>query len=254
MNRLHDRVALITGATGGIGAATARRFLDEGASVFLVDLDAAALDALAAELGPRAASFAADVSDEQAMHDAIQACVGRFGALHVLFANAGTEGRVRPLTETDAADFRRVLDVNVLGVFFGIKHAAPAILASGGGSVVITSSVAGFIGSPGLAPYCSSKHAVLGLMKTAAQELGPQGVRVNSVNPGPVENRMMRSIEDQAAPGHGDAVKAKFSAMVPLGRYAANEEIAAMAAFLASDDAAYCNGTAYVVDGGLLSA
>jgi NAD(P)-dependent dehydrogenase (short-subunit alcohol dehydrogenase family) len=254
MERLHDRIALITGATGGIGEATARRFLAEGASVFLVDLDGGAVAALAAELGPRAAGRAADVSDEHGMHAAIQACVDRFGGLHVLFANAGTEGKVRPLMQTDAGDFRRVLEVNVLGVFFGIKHAAPAILASGGGSIVVTSSVAGFIGSAGLGPYCASKHAVMGLVKTAAQELGPQGIRVNSVNPGPVENRMMRSIEDQAAPGHGDAVKEKFSAMVPLGRYAVNEEIAAMAAFLASDDSTYCNGTSFVVDGGLLSA
>lgn len=254
MDRLRDRVAIITGATGGIGAATARRFLDEGAKVFLVDLDEDALRELATELGDRVGYQQADVSSEEASQAYVQACVERFGALHILFANAGTEGRLAPLPETRADDFRRVIDVNLMGVFFGIKHAAPAILSSGGGSIVITSSVAGFIGSPGLGPYCSSKHAVNGLMKTAAQELGPQGVRVNTVNPGAVDNRMMRSIEEQAAPGAGHLVKEKFSAMVPLGRYSTNEEIAAMAAFLASEDSTGCNGTSYVVDGGMLSA
>lgn len=253
MNRLHERIAFLTGATGGIGAATARRFLDEGARVFLTDLDEAALAELAQEFGDRAAYQVVDVSDEQAVADAVAACVERFGGLHIMFANAGSEGRVAPLPQTAAADFRRVLDINVLGVFFCIKHGAPAMLASGGGSIVVTSSVAGFIGSPGLGPYCASKHAVMGLVKTAAQELGPEGVRVNSVNPGPIDNRMMRSIEDQAAPGAGDQVKAKFSAMVPLGRYGTNEEIAAIAAFLASDDSTYCNGTSFVADGGLLT-
>lgn len=254
MNRLQDRVALITGATGGIGAATARRFLEEGAKVFLVDLDEAALAGLSESLDGEVGYLRADVSSETETRAYVQACVERFGRIDVLFANAGMEGRVAPLVQTTEADFTRVTQVNLMGVFFGIKHAAPAMLAEGSGSIVITSSVAGFVGSPGLGPYCSSKHAVHGLMKTAAQELGPQGVRVNSVNPGPVDNRMMRSIEEQAAPGAAAAVREKFSAMVPLGRYARNEEIAAMAAFLASDDSSACNGASFIVDGGMLSA
>ncbi|TVQ91012.1 MAG: SDR family oxidoreductase [Deltaproteobacteria bacterium] len=253
MNRLQDRVALITGATGGIGAETARRFLAEGAAVFLVDLEESALQDLASDLGDRVAFQRGDVSSEADMQSCVQSCVERFGGLHVYVANAGTEGKLAPLVQTSDEDFRRVIDVNLMGVFYGVKHAAPAILQAGGGSIVITSSVAGFVGSPGLGPYCSSKHAVNGLMKTAAQELGPQGVRVNTVNPGPVDNRMMRSIEDQAAPGAGDTVKEKFSAMVPLGRYSTNEEIAAMVTFLASEDSSGCNGTSYVVDGGMLS-
>lgn len=254
MERLRGHRIIITGATGGIGEATARRVLEEGASVLLVDLHEEPLKALSDELGDRAAFYAADVSDADRAAAYVGACVDHFGGVDALFANAGIEGKVAPLLQVDPADMQRVLDVNLMGALYGIQHAAPVMLRSGGGSIVITSSVAGFVGSPGLGPYCASKHAVIGLMKTAAQELGPQGIRVNTLNPGPVDNRMMRSIEEQASPGAGDAVKEKFSAMVPLGRYATNEEIAAMAAFLLSDDSASCNGASYVVDGGLLSA
>ena len=118
---------------------------------------------------------------------------------------------------------------------------------------MITSSVAGVIGSAGLGPYVASKHAVIGLMRTAAIELAPAHIRVNTVNPGPVENRMMRSIEEQAAPGHGDVVKAGFLKQVPLGRYATNEEISRMVLFLASDDSSYCTGSVYMADGGFVA-
>lgn len=254
MERLRGHRIIITGATGGIGEATARRVIEEGASVLLVDLYEEPLKALAEDLGERAAHFAADVSDPDQAAAYVGACVDHFGGVDALFANAGIEGKVTPLLQVDPAGMQRVLDVNLMGALYGIQRAAPVMLSSGGGSIVITSSVAGLVGSPGLGPYCASKHAVIGLMKTAAQELGPQGIRVNTVNPGPVDNRMMRSIEEQASPGAGDAVKEKFSAMVPLGRYATNEEVAAMAAFLLSDDSASCNGASYVVDGGLLSA
>ncbi len=251
MQRLDHVIAIITGAAGGIGAATARRFVAEGAKVVLADLDSAALETLAAELGAAAIAVPTDVSSEEATRHLVATAVATFGRVDVYFANAGIEGRVRPLIEVEVGDLDRIFAVNVRSVVLGLKHAVPVMPA--GSSFIATSSVAGLIGSAGLGPYIATKHAVLGLVKTAAVELGPRGIRVNAISPGPIDNRMMRSIEEQAAPGHGDAVKASFNGLVPLGRYGTNEEIAAAAAFLASRDGAYCNGTTIVCDGGFVA-
>src|SRR5262249_15001065 len=143
--------------------------------------------------------------------------------------------------------------VNVRGVFCSIKAAAPAIEKRGGGAIVVTASIAGLIGSAGLAPYVASKHAVLGLVKCAAIELAPAKIRVAAIAPGPIDNRMMRSIESQAAPHAPEAVKAGFEAKVPMGRYGTNEEIADLALFLASDEARYLTGAAFVADGGFIA-
>ncbi|MDP2316602.1 MAG: SDR family oxidoreductase [Pseudomonadota bacterium] len=248
MNRLQDKRALITGAAGGIGAATARRFVEEGARVFLVDRDPA-VAAVAEALG--AGYAVADVSGEAATRAFIDAAVTTLGGLDIYVANAGTEGHVHPLVEVEQADFDRVIAVNVRSTWLGIKHAMPHLVATRG-NFVATSSVAGLVGSAGLGPYVASKHAVLGLVKAAAVENGPAGVRVNAVCPGPIENRMMRSIEEQAAPGAAAAVHDGFTHMVPLGRYGTNEEIAAAITFLASPEASYCTGTALVADGGFV--
>ncbi len=252
MSRLVDKVAIVTGATGGIGRAAAARFVAEGARVVITDRDPDALGIAANELGAgeKVTWVAGDVANPATAARAVELALAKFGALHVLFANAGTEGRVAPLVEQEPEDFERVFQTNVVGVFNFLKHAAPAIGRFGGGSIVITSSVAGVIGSPGLGPYIASKHAVIGLMRTAAAELASLGIRVNTVNPGPIENRMMRSIEGQAAPGHGDAVKAGFTKQIPMGRYGTNEEIAALAAFLASSESSYCTGSVFFADGG----
>jgi NAD(P)-dependent dehydrogenase (short-subunit alcohol dehydrogenase family) len=143
--------------------------------------------------------------------------------------------------------------VNVRGAFNSIRASAPAIGKRGGGAILVTSSVAGLVGAGGLVPYVTSKHAVMGLVKAAAVELAALKIRVAAINPGPIENRMMRSIEEQAAPGAASAVKAGFEAKVPLGRYGTNEEIANLALFLASDEASYCTGNAYVADGGYVA-
>ncbi len=253
MKRLADKVAIITGAAGGIGRATAELFVAEGARVVMTDLDADALGEAARSLGRAAVCIAGDVTEPDTATRAVAAAMKEFGGLHVLFANAGIEGRIAPLLDQRLADVERVLRVNVLGVFNFLQHAAPKIAASGGGSIVMTSSVAGIVGSPGLGPYVASKHAVVGLMKNAAIELAGAGIRVNTVNPGPIDNRMMRSIEDQAAPDHGDVVKAGFTKQIPMGRYGANEEIAKVALFLASDESSYCTGGVFVVDGGFVA-
>lgn len=248
--RLTGKVAIVTGATGGIGMATAELFVAEGARVVMTGRDGDRLAAAARPLGAAVACVVGDVGDPATAERAVEEATRRYGGLHVLFANAGMEGRVAPLVDQQLEDFERVLRVNVLGTFSFIKHAAPRIAESGGGSIVITSSIGGVIGSPGLGPYIASKHAVIGLTKTAALELAPAGIRVNSVNPGPIDNRMMRSIEDQAAPGHGDMVKAAFVKQLPIGRYGTNEEIARLALFLASDESSFCTGGVFMADGG----
>lgn len=252
MNRLAGKVAIVTGAAGGIGRATTALFVAEGARVVMTDLHADALADAARPFGNSVAWVAGDVAEPATAEKAVVLAMQRYDALHVLFANAGIEGRVAPLVAQDPADVERVLRVNVMGVFNFLSKAAPRIASSGGGSIVITSSVAGVVGSPGLGPYIASKHAVIGMMKTAAIELAASKIRVNTLNPGPVDNRMMRSIEDQAAPGHGEVVKTGYTKQVPMGRYGTNDEMAQLALFLASDASSYCTGGVYLADGGFV--
>lgn len=251
MSQLQDKRIYVTGATGGIGGATARLLIERGARVFLSDFSSEVVD-FAQQIGA-VGGVAADVTDPASVKASVDAAAEALGGLDGMFLNAGTEGKVAPIQLAEAEVFERVFRINVLGVFFGLQAGIPHMLAAGGGSVVMTGSVASLVGSPGLAPYCTSKHALLGLMRTAAQELGPQGIRVNTVNPGPIDNRMMASIEHMAAPGSEAAVREGFSARVPLGRYGKSEEVAHMVAFLLSDDAAYCSGNPFLVDGGMRS-
>lgn len=251
--KLQNKIAFITGAAGGIGFASARRFLDEGASVYLVDRSDTPLREYAATLGPRVrfgfADVGVDADVERAVHDAIE----HFGGIDVVFANAGTEGMVAPLLDYPVGELDHVVATNLRGVFSTIQHGGRALVKRGGGVILVTSSIAGFIGSSGLGPYCATKHAVLGLVKTAAIELAPKGIRVVAINPGPIENRMMRAIEAKASPVSPDQVKAGFEALVPMRRYGTNDEIAGLAVFLASEDASYCTGTTFVADGGFLA-
>lgn len=251
--RLSGKVAIVTGAAGGIGAATARRFAKEGAKVVVVDRDESALFAVAREIGLDVLAAPADVSSLPAMEHVVERAVAAFGGVDVMFANAGIEGLVKPLLQTTPEELDRVLAVNVRGAFNSIRAAAPFIAKRGGGAILVTSSVAGLIGAAGLGPYVTSKHAVMGLVKAAAVELAPLGIRVAAINPGPIENRMMRSIESQAAPNAPEAVKSGFESKVPMGRYGTNDEIANLALFLASDEASYCTGNAYVADGGFVA-
>jgi len=249
--KLEGKVALITGAANGIGLATAERFLREGAAVMCADIDRAALDtALAALDSPKVASIAVDVTDEDQVAAMVKATVEKFGRLDIFVANAGIEGKVGNIAGSSVDNFDRVMAVNVRGVWLGLKYAMPALKDSGGGSILITSSGAGVKGSAGLAPYNTSKHAVIGLMRCAALEGAEHNIRVNTVNPGSIETRMMRSIEEGFVPGGGESFKEQLKAVTPLGRYGLPEEIAAMMVFLASDDASYCTGSVYMVDGG----
>lgn len=250
MQDLQGKVIAITGAAGGIGETTARLAHARGARVALADLDLSAVQQIAAQLGDGAIAVQVDVSRREDNQRLVAATLGAFGRLDGMFLNAGIEGQVGPFDSRSDAVWDSVFAVNVHGVRFGVEAALPALRQAGGGSLVITSSVAGVRGSAGLSPYVSSKHAVVGMMRCLAAELGPEGIRVNTLNPGPVDNRMMRSIEDQASPGHGDQVKQGFLSRIPLGRYASNQECANMALFLLSDASSGCNGNTYMVDGG----
>ena len=254
--RLHGKVAIITGATGGIGEATAKRFLDEGASVMLVARSPDKLAETRARVGPsdRLAGHVADATDEAATAAAVAATLAAFGGVDILLANAGMEGRMRPLAEHTLADFEELLRTNVVGVWLSMKHCVAPMTQRGGGSIIALSSMAGVIGSPGLAPYNASKHAVLGLVKSAALELGPVGIRVNAIGPGPIDNRMMRSLESQRSPDDPGAVRDFLIDRLALRRYGTNEEVASLALFLASDESSFCTGAIHMIDGGYTAA
>lgn len=248
MGVLDGKVAIITGAAGAIGGATAKLFLDLGAKVMLTDRDAAKLSE-----GENCSAMSGDCADEAAVKAVVDATLKRFGKLDIMVANAGIEGALKPVDALGLDEFERVLRVNVIGIWLAIKHAAAAMKSSGG-SIVALSSVAGAVGFPGMAAYTASKHAVFGLVKTAAIELGPANVRVNAVAPGPIDNRMMQSLADQLGGADPRGFRSFVEGRVPMGRYGTNEEIAQLIAFLASDAASYCSGGLYLADGGYVAA
>lgn len=256
MGKLDGKTAIITGASGGIGSAAAKEMLAEGANVVLFSRSKDKLDALAAALGDEARVLVhpGDISKEEDVAGVVAAARAKFGGLHVFFANAGTEGAIKPMFQLTVEEFDEVQSTNVKGVFLSLKHATPAIMESGGGAVVCMASVAGVVGVPGLGAYAASKHAVAGLAKVAALELAENGVRVNAIAAAPIDNQMMRSIEEQAAPGAAEAAREGFTALIPMKRYGRNEEVAKMATFLASDDASFTTGQCITVDGGFTAA
>lgn len=247
---LKGKTAIITGGSGGIGLATAKTFLDQGAAgVFLVDLLEKNLKEAQKTLKSELVYiYAADVSKADQVMAYTDKAIETMGKIDILFLNAGIEGVVKPLTDYPEEVFDKVLAVNVKGVWLGMKYAFP--LMKNGGSVIITSSVAGLRGTAQMMAYTTSKHATIGAMKVAALEGAPLKIRVNSVHPSPVDNRMMRSLEEGFAPGAGSEVKKGFEQMIPLGRYAVNQDIADLVAFLASDQSKFITGATYVIDGG----
>ncbi len=253
MARLEGKRAIVTGAASGIGRASACIFAEEGARVVVVDRDADGLDETAEAIksaGGSAIAVVADVSDEAAVADFTQRCADEWGGIDIVYANAGILDDVRSLFDLTPEAFRKVLDVNLLGPFLALKHAAPVMIDQGGGSIIFTASVAGLRANAGPAAYSASKAGVISLVQTAADELGGSGVRINAICPGLIETGMTKPIFDGA---RQRGIEDRIGQLNPLKRGGHPAEIAHMALFLASDEASYVNGQAIAVDGGLSS-
>lgn len=250
MKRLADKICIITGGAGSIGFATARLFVDEGARVVIVDRDEAALATAAAALdGDRVLAVAADVTRAADTEHYVAATLARFGGLDVLFSNAGNDGPILPVTDYPEAMFDSIMAVHVRGSYLACKYAVPHM--ANGGSIIITSSVVGVMGVPANCAYVAAKHAQIGLARGIAKEVAGRGIRVNTINPGPVDNDFMRAAEIQMTAATGSDAAAKFNQMIPLGRHVDPVEVARGALFLASPDSSFTTGSTLMIDGGM---
>lgn len=252
MGRLKDKVAIITGGAGGIGIATAKLFLEQGAMVVLADISKEALEKASSEIDHENLSYCiVDVSKPKDNQKMVAHTLEVHNRIDIFFANAGIEGTSKPIVEYPDDIFDNVIDVNLKGVWYGCKYVVPTMTA--GGSVIITSSVAGLKGFAGLGAYVATKHAIIGIMRVAALEFASNKIRVNTIHPGPVNNEMMRRIEKDISPENPGEVLKGFEATIPFGRYVDSNEIAHMALFLASEDSKMVTGCMHIVDGGMLA-
>ena len=229
----HGKVALITGGGNGIGRAAAVGFADRGARVVIVDRDQAAGEATVGILrqqGAEAFFVAADVTQSSDVQNYVKVALEKYGSIDCFYNNAGIEGSLAPTYQYDEDMFDRVMAVNVKGVFLGLRHVLPVMLKQGSGAVVNTASVAGLVASPGMPAYVASKHAVIGLTKTAAGEVARAGVRVNCVCPGPIDTRMIHSLESMLNPDDPKSVENRYQSNIPIGRYGTAEEVAKVCA------------------------
>ncbi|MBV8188313.1 MAG: glucose 1-dehydrogenase [Alphaproteobacteria bacterium] len=247
------KVALVTGGGNGIGRASSLGFAARGAKVVVVDRDVAGGEATAGivrQKGGEAIFVEADVTKSDSVRAYVERAVQAYGRIDCFHNNAGIEGAVAPTADYDDAMFDAVMAVNVRGVFLGLKHVLKQMLAQKSGAIVNTASTAALLGSPGMPAYVASKHAVLGLTKTASGEVARHGIRVNAVCPGPIDTRMIHDLEAQLNPGDPQAVSRRYQASIPIGRYGTPEEVANTVLFLCSDLAGNITGAHFVVDGG----
>lgn len=248
--RLVGKVALITGAANGMGAAHAEMFVKYGAKVIIADVDAERGDAFAATLGDNALFVRLDVTDSDAWAAAVTAGSAAFGPINVLVNNAGVSGSATKTVEMTDAEWNRTIDIDLTGTFRGLKALLPHMLANGGGSIVNISSAAGMAAAPGVnIAYVAAKFAVRGMSKQVAIEYAQQGIRVNSVHPGAVRTELTQNLVDQLGPEFME----EFYSSVPMHRIAELEEVSNAVMFLASDESSFITGTELVIDGGLLA-
>lgn len=247
---LAGKTCIITGGAGSLGLAAAKLFLAEGAKVMLVDLNEDALAEAKETLGgTNVKTFSADVSNEDDVQAYVKATVSSFGKIDVLFSNAGNFGTVAPIADYPTETFDAVYAVHVRGAFLAAKHTVPHM--NDGGSIVITSSVAGVRGDPGVYAYITAKHAQTGLMRCLAKELAPRGIRVNTIHPGPIDNSFQLAVEEGLGREIGRDGTEFFNEMIPLGRHGNPEEIARSVLYLASDQSSFTTGSMLMADGGM---
>ncbi|MFO1399663.1 MAG: glucose 1-dehydrogenase [Steroidobacteraceae bacterium] len=255
MGTLAGKSIIVTGAAGAIGYATAQVLAREGARLLLVDVQAERLAARARELaagGAAVAACAADVSRSADVQAYVAAALERYGRIDGLFNNAGIEGHIAPTWEYDEAEFDRVTRVNVNGVFLGMRHVMPVMIKQGGGSIVNTASIGSERGLAGACTYNASKHAVVGLTRTAAAEAGPKGLRVNCVMPGVIDTPLLEGVLGPLFNGDIALGKKTLGKIAPLERIGRPAEIGEVVAFLLSDAASFVTGAAWSIDGGAL--
>lgn len=251
-----NKVVLITGAAGGIGKASAKLFAHEGANLVLVDVNQSALDKVVEELQlnqDRVLTVVSNVTKEEDVIAYVNKAVEKFNRIDVFFNNAGVVGKMGALIEQTSENLDFVLNVNVKGVFYGLKHVLRVMKSQQSGAIVNTASVDGLRGSSGISPYIASKHAVVGLTSAAAAEHATDGIRVNAVCPAPVNTNLMHEVGKVLNPDDPDAVIKMAGEQVPMKRYANPEEIAQVVLFLASNKASFITGSSYPVDGGQTS-
>lgn len=251
--KLEGKVAVITGAAGALGRNTAELLLQEGAKVALVDINQKALAEVIESLRSKGdvLGLVSNLSDEQEVALYVQQVIQKWGRIDIFLNNAGIIGKVAPLINQTIEDFEAVININVRGVFLGLKHILPIMTAQQSGSIINTSSVSGLMGSSGNSLYSASKHAVVGLTKTAALEVAKDSVRVNSIHPAPLDSEMMTAIEETLNVDNPSAVRNNISSRIPLGRYGRMEEVSKLVLFLASDDSKFITGSQYRIDGGM---
>ncbi|HWQ73024.1 MAG TPA: SDR family NAD(P)-dependent oxidoreductase [Desulfitobacteriaceae bacterium] len=251
---LNNKVVIITGAANGIGKEAVKGFANQGAKVALVDLKLSALEKVAQEFNLRKGNYLllpADVTIEEQVEQYVQKTKDTFGKIDVFFNNAGVEGVISLITEYPAKALDSVVNVNIKGIFYGLKYVLRLMAEQKSGSIINTSSIGGLRGMPCTSAYCASKYAIIGLTKCAALEFAGSGVRVNAICPAMVNTRMMRSIEAGMNSDNPNAAKDEYTNMIPVGRYGEPDDVVQLVLFLASENASFITGATLAVDGGL---